>query len=488
MNSPLLQHRRPPDESFPEAWLPYLHENVFLYGLLSDADQARMRRIVPRFIATKFWEGCAGLAITDEVRVTIAAQACLLLLGFDYEDDCFDDLKTILVYPGGYLGVDPDSLGIEDHLGYRLGEAHCGGPVVLSWWEACWGGRHRGRCNVVLHEFAHKLAERGDPNAGLPPLKDPRKAAEWEDVLAAEHEQLVEDAEYQRPTLLDPYGAVNRAEFFAVASESFFLRPVELRRRHAALYRLLAEWYRQEPADWRFEAAGCRGREAEEQYSRHVVAECTAALRRYPDYLEAYRQRAAYYRDLGEFDNALADSARLIESVGKEEKADAYYDRGCIHLEAESFESAIADFSEAIRRRADFVEAFGAHGSAYASQGQSAKALADLTRALRLDPKDDSAYFWRAQVWHKEREFDKAIRDLTRAIRLCPHEPDAYLQRALAYFGVNEHDQALADCDEAIRLDPNFAEAYRARADAYEGKGDREKAQRDRDEAARLDG
>jgi MtfA peptidase len=475
-----------PEETFPQTWLPYLHENVFLYGLLSETDQARLLRLVPRFIAGKFWEGCAGLHITDEIRVTIAGQACLLVLGFD--DYCFEDCKTILVYPGGYLGVAEDPFGVEINAGHRLGEAHPGGPVVVSWWHACWGGRHRGETNLVLHEFAHKLAERGDPTKGIPPLDDPRDVPHWESILDTEYEQLVEDAEYERPTLLDPYGANNRTEFFAVASECFFLRPVEMRRRHPQLYHLLAEWYRQDPAEWCIDAAaGARTEEAHEQYLRHAIAECDAALRRDPDYRTAYWQRAGCYYDLGEFDKALADCTHLIQLVPRAERAEAYYQRGGVHREIEEFEQAIADFSEAIRLHPHFAEAYRERGTTHARRGENGKALADLNRALHLDPRDDAAYLERGRVWYEMGKYDRAVRDLTRSLRLCSHRPETYSQRALAYLGQQQYDRALADCNEALRLDPDWIEAYTARAAVYEAMGDHERARQARDEAARRE-
>jgi Mlc titration factor MtfA (ptsG expression regulator)/Tfp pilus assembly protein PilF len=476
----------PEDDSFPSSWLTYLQENVFLYGLLPPVDQGRLRRLVPRFIESKFWEECAGLSFTDEIRVTIAAQACLLVIGFD--DYCFEDCKTILVYPGGYLGIEEDSLGIEINAGHRLGEAHHGGPVVLSWWHALWGGRHRGETNVVLHEFAHKLAERGDTKTGIPPLDDPRAVPRWESVLGPEYDQLIEDAEYERPTLLDPYGATNPVEFFAVASECFFLRPVEMRRRHPQLYQLLAEWYRQEPAEWRIDAAaGARTEEAHEEYLRHVIAECDAALRRDPKYRSAYWQRADGYYSLGEFDNALADYTYLIQLAPKAETADAYYERGWVHRENEDLEKAIADFSESIQRRRDFAAAYRERGTTYALRGEYRKALADLNRALQLDPKDDVVYLQRGSMLCKMRKYDRAISDLTRALRLCPYRSDTHIERALAYLSHKQYDHALADCNEALRLEPDSAETYRIRSDVYEAKGETDLARRDRDEAARRE-
>jgi Mlc titration factor MtfA (ptsG expression regulator)/Tfp pilus assembly protein PilF len=489
MSSSLEEHTPIPpfsQEAFPQAWLPYLHENVFLYGLLSEKDQARLRWLLPRFIASKFWEGCAGLNVTDEIRVTIASQACLLVLGFN--GYCFEDCKTILVYPGGYLGVEEDPFGTESDIAHRLGEAHRSGPVVLSWWHACWDGRHLGDTNLVLHEFAHKLAERGDRRQGIPPLDNPADTPRWKSVIGKEYEQLVEDAAYQRPTLLDPYGAKSRTEFFAVASECFFLHPREMRRRHSELFQLLAEWYRQDPAQWRSDSlADAQADEAHVQYFRHAIAECDTALRRYPDRFKTHWHRASCYESLGEFDKALVDYTRLLQLVPKSERADAYYARGRAQGACEDYELAIADFSEAIRRRPDFAEAYRERGAARALRGEHVQAIADLNRALQLDARDDAAYLERGRVWCELHKYHRAVRDLTRAQRLCPHRAETYHQRALAYLSQRQCDRALADCNEALRLDPDWIEAYHTRAAVYETMGDVERAKHDRDEATLRD-
>src|SRR5207248_1650091 len=238
---------------FPEAWLQYLHENVLLSRLLPQPQQARLRDAVRVFIAEKFWEGCAGLVLTDEIKLTVAGNACLLVLGLD--DYYFDELKTVLVYPGGFLTIHDDPLDKKDEVMQVLGLAAYEGPVILSWWETSWDSRRLGRTNVVLHEFAHKLAELGDPATGMPPMTDSALEDRWEEVVGREYDQLVEDAEYDRPTLLRPYGATNRHEFFAVATETFFLEPAALRQRHPDLYQLLADWYHQDPASWKADAA-----------------------------------------------------------------------------------------------------------------------------------------------------------------------------------------------------------------------------------------
>jgi Mlc titration factor MtfA (ptsG expression regulator)/Flp pilus assembly protein TadD len=471
---------------FPEAWLPYLHRNVFLYRLLSAVEQTRLQDALRILIAEKFWEGCAGLAITEEIQVTIAAQAALLLLGF--EDYYFDELKTILVYPGGFLSRDPDPLGGDEQEEHRLGEAHHRGPVVLSWWQACWDGRRLGRSNLVVHEFAHKLAELGEPSVGMPPLDDPALEKRWEKVMGREYERLVEDADYGRPTLLHPYGARNRAEFFAVASESFFLQPAAVRQRHPPLYELLAACYQQDPAARPVdEAMVTQAEDAEEQYLRHVVAECSAVIRRHPDSVDAYRNRAAWYDELGEFERALADRTAVIRLAAGEEATVAYYERGAVHLSAEAYDEAIADFTEAIRRAGDFAPAYRDRGWAHAARGERDQSLADLTQALRLDPRDDAAYLERGRVYAEAGKDEQALRDLTRAIRLAPYLSAAYSDRAQVHLRRGDYAEAIADFTEAIRIEPRDAETYRARAEAYDASGEDDQARRDREQAEQLE-
>src|SRR5262249_20618642 len=132
-------------EPFPPEWSEYLETNVSVYPTLSESEQTKLRNLVRIFVAEKNWEGCGGLVITDEIRVTIAGQACLLILGYD--DFCFERVKSVLVYPHGYVAPEETAieLGIVDSAGSaRLGEAHYRGPVVMSWSDALAGGRtHR---------------------------------------------------------------------------------------------------------------------------------------------------------------------------------------------------------------------------------------------------------------------------------------------------------------------------------------------------------
>jgi Mlc titration factor MtfA (ptsG expression regulator) len=240
------RRRRILAEPFPATWLPYLEKNVAHYRYLSEAEQARLRGDLRVVIAEKNWEGCGGLAMTDEIRVTIAAHACLLVLGMEHND--YDRVKSILVYPHGYLAEGARGAIVDAGSG-RLGEAHYRGPVILSWSEVLADGRHpcAGK-NLVFHEFAHQLDMLDGAIDGTPPLKDRDAYRRWQEVMTAEYRQLIEASEHGRATLLDQYGTTNEAEFFAVATECFFDRPVPMAQRHPRLYELLRDYYRQDPA------------------------------------------------------------------------------------------------------------------------------------------------------------------------------------------------------------------------------------------------
>jgi Mlc titration factor MtfA (ptsG expression regulator)/Zn-finger nucleic acid-binding protein len=235
--------------SFPTDWLAHLQGNVAHYGLLGETERAKLRDDLRVLIAEKTWEGCGGLAVTDEMKVTIAAQACLLLLGVEH--DYFSRVQSILVYPAGYRSpegnVGPG--GVVHEGGGRLGEAWYRGPVVLGWEAVRVGGQdHRDGRNVVLHEFAHQLDFLDGWIDGTPPLKSRAQSQKWHEVMTAEYARLVEESERGKPKVLDAYGATDPAEFFAVATECFFEKPVQLLRRHPALYEVLRDYYGQDVA------------------------------------------------------------------------------------------------------------------------------------------------------------------------------------------------------------------------------------------------
>jgi Mlc titration factor MtfA (ptsG expression regulator) len=237
-------------DPIPPAWSAIVHRNVALAGRLAPSDRERLLRLVQLFLDEKPMEGCNGLELTEEIRVTIAAQACLLLLHLPYPR--YPRLKRILVYPGTFVPrrLEGATFGVVVRTPVpELGEAWESGTVILSWPSSLSGGRDESDGhNVVFHEFAHVLDQEDGAADGVPILEPPSSYAVWGRVMAhhfTRHRELVERA---ADTALDPYGATNRAEFFAVLTEAFFERPGELLREAPDVYEELRKFYRQDPA------------------------------------------------------------------------------------------------------------------------------------------------------------------------------------------------------------------------------------------------
>jgi Mlc titration factor MtfA (ptsG expression regulator) len=233
---------------FPPAWDRYIDDNVAIARRLDPASRARLRELVQVFVAERHWEGCGGLELTEEMQVTIAAQACLLVLGRD--DRLFHDVASILVYPSTMIAP-PRRLGLFEQPrapvaegALLLGEAMLGGPVVLAWDAVLAGGREETAGNVVLHELAHKLDMANGRVDGTPPLATRAERDRWATVCDAAFARHRAEVDVGLPTALDAYGATNEAEFFAVATETYFTRPAALALEHPALFALLAGFYR----------------------------------------------------------------------------------------------------------------------------------------------------------------------------------------------------------------------------------------------------
>jgi len=234
----------------PAPWLDILARRVPLYRALDPDEQAKLRDTLRILLAEKSWEGCKGLELTDDLRVTIAALASILVLG---NDAGYDNVQTILVYPEAFRVPEQHALvgDVAVHgEGERLGEAHHRGPVILSWADIQEDVAKPGYGqNLVFHEFAHQLDMQNGEADGVPML--PRRLRHrWQKVMAREFERLCKAADRERDTFLDPYGATDEAEFFAVVTEAFFDEPLTMRERHANLYELFREYYRVEPAKW----------------------------------------------------------------------------------------------------------------------------------------------------------------------------------------------------------------------------------------------
>jgi Mlc titration factor MtfA (ptsG expression regulator) len=211
----------------------------------------RLDGLVGAFVAEKTFVGCNGLTVTDEMRVTIAAHACMLVLGRPH--DLYPSLQSILVYPTPFWVVeeDEDESGLVTRARRVLaGQAWDASRIILSWEDVvAAGAAHEPGYNVVLHEFAHHLDYEG---LGLarPATGERRPLERWTSDLQQEFERLEDEVASGAETFLDPYAAEDEAEFFAVVSEDFFERPVPLRAAHPRLYALLQEFYGLDPATW----------------------------------------------------------------------------------------------------------------------------------------------------------------------------------------------------------------------------------------------
>ena len=233
-----------------EEWLAILNRNVPYYSCLTHDEQRRLQGLIYIFLDEKWFEGVGGLELTDEIRVTIAAQACILML--HRQEDLYPGLRTVIVYPHTYHVQEtirrPEGTEIESSQ-TRLGESWSFGTIVLSWDNVMHGASdiHDGE-NVVFHEFAHQLDNEAGTADGTPEFTSRSQYLAWARILSQEYSSLVNNLRGHRPDVFRPYGAVSPAEFFAVATELFFERPIPLRSQHPALYEQLKSFYQQDPA------------------------------------------------------------------------------------------------------------------------------------------------------------------------------------------------------------------------------------------------
>ncbi len=236
---------------FPDPWRAILARHVPYLRRLDAESRRELEGHVQVFLDEKHFEGCGGLQLRDVHRVTIAAHACVLLLG--RETSYYPRLTTILVYPDAYvveeqhdLGGGIVSEGPEEYAGHT--GSHLG-ALILSWADLLDGIRDpTDGVNVAFHEFAHQLDFEDGADDGTPLHDSARDGHRFADVVRTEHERLQREVVRGSDTLLDPYGAQNPVEFFAVATETFFEQPVELRTEHPRLYQVLARYFHQDPA------------------------------------------------------------------------------------------------------------------------------------------------------------------------------------------------------------------------------------------------
>ncbi len=239
----ILTHELVPDD----LWQGVVKRLRFLRGLTPD-ELARLRQSVTLFLHAKQINGAGGLAITEPMRVIIAAQACILILNLDL--DYYDDWVEVIVYPGEFIRdyeyTDED--GIVHRTREPLsGESWSAGPVILSWEDAAGTGAEPGY-NVVIHEFSHKLDMlNGDAN-GYPALHSGMSRQAWSNAFSKAYADFCRQVDADEETVIDPYAAEDPAEFFAVLSEAFFEMPLAIKQYFPEVYEQLVLFYRQDPA------------------------------------------------------------------------------------------------------------------------------------------------------------------------------------------------------------------------------------------------
>lgn len=446
-------------EPFPAAWSGYLAGNFRHYAHLERSQQAAVRNVVQVFVAEKHWAGGGGLTVTDEMKVTVAAQASLLTLGLS-EPYYYDHVPSIIIYPRHYARprrLQEDSLIIRDD--WELaGEMWHRGPIVLSWADALASGRgDAGGHNVVLHEFAHHLDALNGEVDGLPPLEE-NQWQEWHRVTEAEYLRLVGKARRSETTLLDYYGATNRVEFFAVATECFFERPCAMTREHEDLYRILRDFYHQDPARWCPDAIppGLRPTTEtdpetiggqDDEYDLVLDSELAASTD--PESLFTH---GVDCMNQGRYQMAVQAFSRAIELDPSD--GEAYQQRALARSRLGEYAAALKDAQEALRLGADHAPTYLARGAARLGLRQYDEARADLDRVLKDNRDSAEAYFLRGLAWAALGKLRRAMWDFSFSIAIAPYSAEAHYHRAHVYRQLGDSAKADADLEIALQLDP----------------------------------
>jgi Mlc titration factor MtfA (ptsG expression regulator)/Flp pilus assembly protein TadD len=448
-------------QAFPEAWLATLERNVGHYRLLPAALQARLRDKLRILVAEMQWDGAKGFSVTDEMKVTVAAQAALLLLGND--DYYFERVTNVVLHGEAFIRktrsramTSPfETPQLQSEVTRLLGEAWGEGSIVLSWPDVLSGGRDpRDGDNLVLHELAHHLDGLDGDMGGSPPMPGDQRQT-WDQLCRQAMDQTADDFAAGKPTVFDPYGLTNRAEFFAVATECFFERPMPFRERFAELYAAFERFYRVDPLEWFAERTGQRFRPP-------AVAGPTAAP-------------------------GPPRPADLVPlPLPPLETADRYFTRGLELFEDGHFAQAEHDFNRAVRLRPDDQEAILYRAQCRLFLGHDEAALADAQRACRLDPDDSEALRVRGMCHVSLADFERGLQDINSSERLEELNADAHFYRGVAYSELQQWRRAIDDFSRVLKLDPSDAEAYRERSRCHEMLGDRAAAERDREQLRRL--
>ena len=239
------------EKPFLPEWEKILKNYFELYNKLPVNLQEELKNKIKVFLKEKVFYGCQGMEITDKIRIIVAAQACILLL--NRQTSFYPKLKTIYIYPTTYFSknVSYDAGIVTESTQASAGESWNSGELVLAWDASIHGATNTvDGHNVVFHEFAHQLDQEDGFADGAPILKHRSCYASWARVLGEEFERLKDKKKRRKKSVLNKYGATNPAEFFAVASETFFEKPRQLNKRHPELYEELKNYYNVNPIEW----------------------------------------------------------------------------------------------------------------------------------------------------------------------------------------------------------------------------------------------
>ncbi|MDJ0727898.1 MAG: zinc-dependent peptidase [Prochloraceae cyanobacterium] len=240
------------NKPFPPRWKFILRKNFLIYKSLPKNLQSRLKGHIQVFMAEKQFIGCDGLELNDDIKVTIAAIACLLLL--NERGEYYPKLRSILVYPTAYMVTTRQAFGdygIAESKEARLGESRSRDLVILSWEQIKYDLNHwQDGHNVILHEFAHQLDQEDGIANGVPILSKKQDYLNWAKFFTREYKQLIADVKNGQKTVMYSYATTNPAEFFAVATETFFEKPQEMEQNLTNIYNLLKNYYKLDPTGW----------------------------------------------------------------------------------------------------------------------------------------------------------------------------------------------------------------------------------------------
>jgi Mlc titration factor MtfA (ptsG expression regulator)/Flp pilus assembly protein TadD len=434
-------------------WQTFVERNVAIYSRLSAAQQRKLVDAVKIIAAERRFVGCKGLVVTDEMKVTIAAQAALLLLG--EEGYYFERVTSFLLYPFKMVlpahGVRPSS--DEDDFDERviLGQAFQQGEIILSWPDVLSGGRvaDDGE-NVVLHELAHHLDGLDGQMGGSPPGLARDRQDHFHDVFEAALERLQRDLEFGRETILLPAAAESATELFAYGTEAFFERPRELERWDAELFACFREFYKVDPREW-------------------FAGKSVADMQAIEDENEDEDENEAVSGDLPPL-----------------ETTDQYFARGQELLAEGRWEQAAADFNCCVRLDPADEEAIVWRGRSYLFAGHVEAALADAERACRLAPDDGEAQSLRGMCLTALGRYEDALAAFNEVGPTVADDAEALVSRGIAHSEVGNLHAAVSDFTDVIEQHPDDAEAWYERSLCHQQLGNVEQAQSDAERARGL--